>query len=197
MNGDGAVNVSDVVALVNVILNGRLSSADDASETVLVVSENSLKLESNGFVQGVQLTLSHDSGFEIELSDAYVSEYKTVDNQTTLILVTDGSHSINDIATFDGDMVVESIHVVNQSGDVSVEETIELVSFDVKVTGPNPFNPSTQLNIVVPEAGFVSVNVYNILGQKVATLVDGYMEASTAGHMVLSLIHISEPTRRS
>ena len=98
--------------------------------------------------------------------------------------MTDGSHSINDIATFDGDMVVESIHVVNQSGDVSVEETIELVSFDVKVTGPNPFNPSTQLNIVVPKAGFVSVNVYNILGQKVATLVDGYMEASTAGHMV-------------
>jgi len=184
MNGDGAVNVSDVVALVNVILSGRISSTNDASETILFVSENSLKLESNGFVQGVQLTLSHDSGFEIELSDAYVSEYKTVDNQTTLILVTDGSHSINDIATFDGDMVVESIHVVNQSGDVSVEETVELVSFDVKVTGPNPFNPSTQLNIVVPEAGFVSVNVYNILGQKVATLVDRYMEASNAGHMV-------------
>ena len=184
MNDDGSVNVSDVVALVNVILSGRISSANDASETVLFVSENSLKLESNGFVQGVQLTLSHDSSFEIELSDAYVSEYKTVDNQTTLILVTDGSHSINDIATFNGDMVVESIHVVNQSGDVSVEETVELVSFDVKVTGPNPFNPSTQLNIVVPEAGFVSVNVYNILGQKVATLVDGYMEASNAGHMV-------------
>ena len=36
----------------------------------------------------------------------------------------------------------------------------------------------------MPEAGFVSVNVYNVLGQKVATLVDGYMEANNAGHLV-------------
>ena len=183
MNEDGFTNVSDVVALVNIILNARTLSANDANESVLLISDTSLKLESDGFVQGVQITLSHDLGFEIELSDAYVSEYKTSNNETTLILVSDGSHSITDIATFDGEIVVESIHVVNQSGDVTVEEAIEVGSFEVKVTGPNPFNPSTQLNIVVPEAGFVSVNVYNILGQKVATLVDGYLEA-TPGYMV-------------
>ena len=184
MNGDGSVNVSDVVALVNVILSGRVSSLDDASEAILIVSDDSIKLESNGFVQGVQISLSHDSDFEIELSDAYVSEYKTVGDETTLMIVTDGTHSIDEIATFSGDFIVESIHAVNQSGDVNITDMVELASFKVKVTGPNPFNPSTQLNIVVPEAGFVSVNVYNILGQKVATLVDGYMEASTAGHMV-------------
>ena len=183
MNGDGNVNVSDVVALVNVILNGRVASLDDASEAVLVVSDNSLRLESNGFVQGIHMTISHGSSFELDLADAFVSEFKTTGNQTSLMIVTDGSHSINDIATFSGDIIIESVHVVNQSGDVTVEETVEIASFQVKVTGPNPFNPSTQLNIVVPEAGFVSVNVYNILGQKVATLVDGYMEAS-AGHVV-------------
>ena len=100
------------------------------------------------------------------------------------MLVSDKSHSITDIATFNGDIKVESIHVANQSGDVMVEQVIELTSINVNVVGPNPFNPSTQLSIAMPESGFLSVNVYNLLGQKVATLVDNYMEANTAGHII-------------
>ena len=108
------------------------------------------------------------------------------------MIVTDGSHSITDIATFEGDVTVESVHVVSQSGDVNVEQVIELSSIKVKVVGPNPFNPSTQISVAVPEAGLVSVNVYNVLGQKVATLVDGYMNANTAGHIVnFNAIHLA------
>ena len=184
MNGDGEINVSDVVAMVNIILSDRVYTEIDALQSKLMITENSLTLESDGFVQGVQMTLSHGSNFDIDLSDAYISEYKTDGNETTLILVSDKSHSIIDIATFTGDIKVESIHVVNQSGNVSVDQVIELSSINVNVVGPNPFNPSTQLSIAMPEAGFLSVSVYNLLGQKVATLVDNYMEANTNGHIV-------------
>lgn len=44
---------------------------------------------------------------------------------------------------------------------------------------PNPFNPSTNIQYSVPEKGFVSLKVYNILGKEVAQLVSGEKEAGT------------------
>jgi len=42
---------------------------------------------------------------------------------------------------------------------------------------PNPFNPSTVLAFDIPKEGFVSLKIYNTLGQEVAVLADGLMKA--------------------
>lgn len=44
---------------------------------------------------------------------------------------------------------------------------------------PNPFNPSTDIKFNIPQSGFVTLSVYNVLGQKITELVNGELSAGS------------------
>ena len=63
-------------------------------------------------------------------------------------------------------------------GFTAAEEVSALPrDFSVRKAYPNPFNPSTTISVTMPVASELMVRVYNTLGQEVAVLADGMMNA--------------------
>jgi len=50
-------------------------------------------------------------------------------------------------------------------------------AFSVEQNSPNPFNPTTTITFSLAQSGDVTVDVFNVAGQKIDTLVDGFMDA--------------------
>ncbi len=66
-----------------------------------------------------------------------------------------------------------SIHkLFLKSGEIATP-----VNYDLEQNYPNPFNPSTTIKYSVPADGFVNIAVYNVLGEKIADIVNNIQKS--------------------
>ena len=69
--------------------------------------------------------------------------------------------------------------VVEKFTDVEEEQftVAEPTRYELFQNYPNPFNPQTKVRYYLPKATWVTLTIYNLLGQRVRTLVDEYQNA--------------------
>ena len=156
-----------------------------ASLTATVVNQNEVR------VDWTTLTETNNYGFEVQKSAETTSDYQTIPNSfvpghgTT---VQPHSYSYTDVTASSGlwfyrlkqidlDGTVHYTEGVQVDVTTGVEEKLIPTVFGLDQNYPNPFNPSTVIEFAIPQETHVKLEVYNMIGQRVATLVDGVRPA--------------------
>ncbi len=130
------------------------------SDDPMVFVRTSIPNECDDLPAGI--AFAHRGYFRIEIDEECEPE---TDLEFTASVSSDGYPYWTDTFT---------VHVYAES-DVASGEAVLPQQFALHAPFPNPFNPSTLIQLDIPEPSLAHVSVYNLLGEQVAVLANGYL----------------------
>ncbi len=189
---------------------GTLHSLDEplpiqlASFTAYVTGQNDVRLE------WATVSETNNYGFEVQKAQDQPQSFTTIPNSFVAghgTTTEPHEYSFIDASTPQG-VWFYRLKQIDLDGTIHYTDAIQVdvlssaeepVVIPTKVgldqNYPNPFNPSTMIKFAIPQQSHVSLEVFNLIGERVATLVNeikpaGYHEVSFGAAKIASGLYI-------
>lgn len=104
-------------------------------------------------------------------------EWRIIDNNSYELMDEQGNIYLLMSSIGSGKINIEDVNSLYLKKKSNYSMTV-IDEFELSQNYPNPFNPNTVIEYTIPEDAFVKLEIYNLLGSKVATIVN---ENKTAG----------------
>ena len=196
INFDNNVNIIDVVNLVNMVLFDNTPSRQSSTdEGILSIVQNTVTdkiiIESDSEIGGFQFKLSTLTDIDeylenILLPEGWSINFRSNNNEYNVFAYdASGTNSLNEIIfsiPSSSVLDVNDIVIASKDGfeiktsfnrDSYAQESISLPNRpNINSLYPNPFNPFLTVSYSLPSETTVSISIYNMLGERVSTLIN-------------------------
>jgi probable HAF family extracellular repeat protein len=185
--GVSAVNpdqVDKTITLVNII-NESTDEKLFALRQIDLAQNDSVKIENPDDNQLKFISYGSEKNYQIELNFAtqlglgrFVNNDIAITQNTTHLLVPNWGDFADLQLTIYLDVgndgtIEDTLYITNEVTDVGDDQgSLMPTEYRLEQNYPNPFNPTTTISYSIPKEGFVTLKVYNAIGEEIAIVVN-------------------------